>query len=137
MGINIHELKSRTIRLPLLQLCLKARRSSLYSNAFYLILNTAATSILGFVFWNVMARCFSHSEVGIGSALNAASGLVASIATMGLDIGLVRFGPEVKGRASSLINSAFTLADSAAAAIQRRKCSSGRRETILLYKAMC
>jgi O-antigen/teichoic acid export membrane protein len=116
LGITIHELKSRTIQLPLMQLCLKAKRSSLYSNAFYLMFSTAGTSILGFVFWNIMARCFSRSDVGIGSALNAASGLVSSIATLGLGIGLVRFVPEVKDRAASLINSAFTLAGIASAA---------------------
>lgn len=34
----------------------RAWRSSLFSNAFYLMLNTVTTSLLGFVFWNIMAR---------------------------------------------------------------------------------
>lgn len=74
------------------------------------MLNTACTSVLGFVFWYIMAKNFSSSDVGIGSALNSASGLVASFAGLGLGIGLVRFVPEIRENAVRLINSAFTLA---------------------------
>jgi O-antigen/teichoic acid export membrane protein len=94
----------------LTQLYNGAKHSSLYNNAFYLMLNTACTSVLSFVFWYIMARYFSSSDVGIGSALNSAAGLVASFATLGLGIGLVRFIPELKEGAVRLINSAFTLA---------------------------
>jgi len=80
------------------------------------MLNTACTSVLGFVFWFMMARYFSSSDVGIGTALNSASGLVASFAGLGLGIGLVRFVPELKEGAVRLINSAFTLAGVAAIA---------------------
>jgi O-antigen/teichoic acid export membrane protein len=63
-----------------------------------------------------MARCFSSSDVGIGTALISASGLVASFAGLGLGIGLVRFVPEIKSGAVRLINSAFTIAGVAAIA---------------------
>jgi len=89
--------------------------SRLYSNAFYLILNSAATAILGFVFWALMARRFTPAEVGIGSALVAASGLVSSLANLGLGNGLVRFVPEAKEKGKDLVNSVFTLAFSATA----------------------
>ncbi|OIQ52724.1 lipopolysaccharide biosynthesis protein [Neomoorella thermoacetica] len=87
----------------------RAWRSSLFSNAFYLMLNTITTSLLGFVFWNIMARFFPPAEVGIGSALIAASGLIGSLANLGLGVGLVRFIPQVKDKAGSLINTSFTL----------------------------
>lgn len=87
----------------------KARRSSLYGNAFYLMLNSVSTSLLGFVFWNVMARFFIPAEVGIGSALVSASGLIATLSNLGMGAGLVRFLPEVKERSGELINSFFTL----------------------------
>ena len=87
----------------------KAKCSSLYNNAFYLMLNTICTSVLSFVFWYIMARYFSSSDVGIGSALYSASGLVVSFAGLGLGIGLVRFVPEIKDSVVRLINSAFTL----------------------------
>jgi O-antigen/teichoic acid export membrane protein len=98
----------------LLDLYDKAKCSSLYNNAFYLMLNTACTSVLGFVFWYIMARYFSSLDVGIGSALNSASGLISSFAGLGLGIGLVRFVPELKEGAVRLLNSAFTLAGVAA-----------------------
>jgi len=94
----------------------QARRSSLFSNAFYLMLNTVSTALLGFVFWNVMARVFAPAEVGIGSALVSASGLIATLASLGLGVGLVRFIPEAKKRENLLINSSFTLAAAAALA---------------------
>jgi len=80
------------------------------------MLNTACTSVLGFVFWYIMAKYFSSADVGIGSALNSASGLIASFAGLGLGIGLVRFVPEIKRDAVRLINSAFTLAGAASIA---------------------
>jgi len=87
----------------------KFRESSLFSNAFFLMLNNVTTSLLGFVFWNIMARVFSPEQVGIGSALVAASGLIAVLSNMGLGVGLIRFIPEVKDRVERLINSSFTL----------------------------
>jgi O-antigen/teichoic acid export membrane protein len=78
------------------------------------MLNTACTSVLSFVFWFMMARYFSSSDVGIGSALNSAAGLVASFAGLGLGIGLVRFVPDLEEGSVRLINSAFTLAAIAA-----------------------
>jgi O-antigen/teichoic acid export membrane protein len=87
----------------------KARVSSLYNNAFYLMLNSVIASLLGFVFWNIMARVFSAAEVGIGSALVSASGLVAALANLGLGVGVVRFIPEFKNREIHLINGSFTI----------------------------
>lgn len=88
----------------------QARKSSFYSNAFYLMLNSAATSLLGFVFWNLMARFFQPAEVGIGSALVSACGLVGALSNLGLGAGLVRFVPEAGEKAGRLINASFTLA---------------------------
>lgn len=104
--LSIHPVSSEYI----FSLFRRAKHSSLYNNAFYLMLNTVCTSVLGFVFWVMMARYFSSSDVGIGSALNSASGLVASFAGLGLGIGLVRFVPKLKEGVVRLINSAFTLA---------------------------
>jgi O-antigen/teichoic acid export membrane protein len=101
--------KRNVVLLCIFNLYNRAKRSSLYNNAFYLMLNNACTSLLGFIFWYIMARSFITSDVGIGSALNSASGLLASFAGLGLGIGLVRFVPDFKENAISLINSAFTL----------------------------
>ncbi|MEM3485437.1 MAG: hypothetical protein QXI12_07415 [Candidatus Methanomethyliaceae archaeon] len=90
--------------------------SRLYMNASYLILNSATTAIVGFVFWALVAWRFALFDVGIGSALIAASGLVSSLANLGFGNGLVRFVPEVRERTGDLINSAFTLTFATAAA---------------------
>ncbi|OPY62851.1 MAG: Polysaccharide biosynthesis protein [Pelotomaculum sp. PtaU1.Bin065] len=84
--------------------------SSLYNNAFYLVLNSLTTSFWGFVFWNLMARYFTPAEVGIGSGLVSASGLVAMLASLGLGIGMIRFLPQAGEKSGALINSGFTLA---------------------------
>jgi O-antigen/teichoic acid export membrane protein len=87
----------------------KIKGSSLYTNAFYLILNSAVTSLLGFVFWNIMARFFPPGEVGIGSALVAASMLLGALANLGLGAGLTRFLPEAGENRNRLLNASFTL----------------------------
>ena len=93
---------------------IKAKNSSLYNNAFYLMLNTAFTAILGFAFWNIMARTFTHAEVGIGTVLISASGLIGTFANFGMGVGLMRFVPDVGQDATRLNNSAFTLTASIA-----------------------
>lgn len=88
--------------------------SSLYKNAFFLTLNNVATSLLGFVFWNIMTRVYTPAQVGIGSTLVASSGFVAMLANMGLGIGLIRFLPETNDKAIRLINSVFTISGTSA-----------------------
>jgi O-antigen/teichoic acid export membrane protein len=101
-------------RFPL-NLLTKLLASSLYSNAFYIMLNNTSTSLLGFIFWNVMTRYFQPADIGVGAALLAASGLLASIANLGLGVGLIRFLPAAGKKASNIINVAFTLAGMVAA----------------------
>lgn len=93
----------------------RTRSLPLYNNAFYLMLNTAFTAVLGFVFWNIMARSFSHVEVGIGTVLISATGLIGAFSNFGMGVGLMRFVPEVGRDAPRLNNSAFTMTASIAA----------------------
>lgn len=87
----------------------KAKKSSLYSNAFYLMLNSMGTSILGFIFWNIMTRFFTPFQVGIGSSLVAVSSLLAVLANMGLGSGLIRFISQADNNENIFINTAYTL----------------------------
>ena len=80
----------------------------LYSNAFYLMLNTAVTSLLGFFFWMIVARFYTEAEVGLGSAIISAMSLLALISLVGLNISLVRFLPH-SDKPRELINSCYTL----------------------------
>lgn len=80
----------------------------LYSNAFYLMLNTAVMALCGFFFWMVVARFYTEAEVGFSSAIISAISLIAAISLVGLNISLIRFLPQAD-KPQELINSCYTL----------------------------
>lgn len=82
----------------------------LYSNACYLIADTAAVSLLGFAFWVLVAKLYTPTEVGLASATIAAVILLARLSSLGFGYGLIRFLPGAGGRSNTLINSCFTIA---------------------------
>ncbi len=82
-------------------------KSSLYVNAIYIMLNSATSAILGFVFWNLMAHHFPPASVGIASAIVSASGLTSSVGRLGLGTGLTRFVPESGSRGRQMAVAAF------------------------------
>lgn len=63
---------------------------ALYQGTFYLLLNTAATSAIGFVFWTLAAHSYSASAIGVFSSLTSGTGLLAAIAAVGLPITMTR-----------------------------------------------
>lgn len=103
IDLDIKERKS------FLLFCNVIMHSSLYNNAFYLMLNHITNSMLGFIFWNIMTRFFSPDQVGIGSSLVAASGFLGILANMGLGACLIRYIPDKGKYAGSLINNSLTL----------------------------
>ncbi len=80
----------------------------LYSNAFYLILNYAVMSFLGFFFWMVVARFYTEFEVGFSAAIISAISLLAAISVFGLNSSLIRFLPQTS-KSGEFINSCFTM----------------------------
>lgn len=82
---------------------------ALYRNAVYLMMNSAVTAALGFVFWLIATRFYSAEEVGLASAIISAASLIALISTLGLDFGLIRFLPGSGEKASPLINACLTI----------------------------
>jgi O-antigen/teichoic acid export membrane protein len=91
-----------------------ALNTPLYLNSIYLIVNAAAHSGLGFIFWVVVARQYSAEDLGLSSALLAAGTLLSYIASLGLGLGLIRFLPYSGPEAPRLINSCFILSALAA-----------------------
>ena len=83
-------------------------RVSLYRNAYYLMAGSAAAALLGFVFWIVVARYYSPSDVGLAGALISAMQMLATLSTLGFDIGLIRFLPEERDK-QGVINSCLTI----------------------------
>lgn len=102
---------SDTVRTATSRKGLKGRLSiPLYSNACYLIADTAVVSLLGFAFWVLMAKLYTPAEVGLASATIAAVILLARLSGLGFGYGLIRFLPGAGGRSNTLINSCFTIA---------------------------
>ena len=79
-------------------------RSTLYKNAYYLIISNVLVTFLGFLYWNIMARYFSPKQVGIGAALISAASLIAIISGFGLKVGIIRYMPENSDTSSDFIN---------------------------------
>jgi O-antigen/teichoic acid export membrane protein len=92
-------------------------RTPLYANSVYLMANSAATAVLGFLFWILVARFYPAEALGLGSALISAAGLLAFVASLGLGMGLIRFLPGAGASGPKLINSSFTLTGLAAVAV--------------------
>ncbi|MFF4170980.1 lipopolysaccharide biosynthesis protein [Streptomyces sp. NPDC001744] len=73
--------------------------SSLFRNAYALMLSTGVSAALGLGFWLVAARHYSEEAVGQGSAAIAAQRMLASIAATTLAGAVVRYVPRA-GRAT-------------------------------------
>jgi O-antigen/teichoic acid export membrane protein len=62
----------------------------------WVFLSSIFSSGLGFLFWLVAARLFSAGDVGIAYSLVSLASLATALATVGFDIGFVRFAPRVR-----------------------------------------
>jgi len=81
---------------------------SFYSNAFYLMIDSVSGALLGFIFWFVAARRFNTESVGLSSALISAVTLLAFIAGLGMDDGIIRFLPSAVDK-DKFVNNILTL----------------------------
>jgi len=63
---------------------------ALYRGSLYLLLNTVATSAIGFVFWTLAAHRYSAPTVGVFSSVTSGAGLLAAVAALGLPITMTR-----------------------------------------------
>lgn len=92
-------------------------RVSLYRNVGYLLLNSGTLSVAGFVFWAVAARIYPVEGLGMAAAAISAMGLLALLATLGLDYGLIRFLPESGENGRAMLNTSLTIGAIAALAL--------------------
>jgi O-antigen/teichoic acid export membrane protein len=63
---------------------------ALYRGSLFLLINTAATSAIGFVFWALAARRYPASAVGVFATVTSGVGLLAAIAALGLSNTTIR-----------------------------------------------
>ncbi|MEU6159057.1 lipopolysaccharide biosynthesis protein [Streptomyces sp. NPDC047130] len=82
---------------------------SLFRNAYFLMLSTGVSAVLGLAFWLVAARHYSQEAVGQGSAAVAAMRLLASITATTMIGAVVRFVPRAGRATGSLVLRAYAV----------------------------
>ncbi|GGL73912.1 hypothetical protein GCM10010129_16970 [Streptomyces fumigatiscleroticus] len=80
---------------------------SLFKNAYFLMLSTGVSAVLGLGFWLVAARYYSEEAVGQGSAAIAAMRLLASITATTMIGAVVRFVPRAGRETGPLVRRAY------------------------------
>ena len=86
----------------------KIMNDSLYKNSIYLMISTGIMSVLGFVFWMVIARLFTTHDVGLATTIISVMGLITGLSVLGLNVALIRYLPRAKDK-SKKIDTCFTL----------------------------
>ncbi|MEV3969166.1 lipopolysaccharide biosynthesis protein [Streptomyces sp. NPDC050698] len=76
---------------------------SLFKNAYFLMLSTGVSAVLGLGFWLVAARYYTEEAVGQGSAAIAAMRLLASITATTMIGAVVRFVPRAGRETGRLV----------------------------------
>lgn len=81
---------------------------SLFRNSVYLMLSTAIMAGLGFVFWLVVARFYSKTEIGLTTAIFSATALISSISILGFNNSIIKFLPKSENKARDLYTAYFS-----------------------------
>ncbi len=85
-------------------------RTPLFRNAYALILNSAATSGLGILYWMLAARLYPAEVVGVNSAIIAAMMLLSTLSRVNLGDALLRFLPRAGRMATRLVGYSYLVA---------------------------
>ena len=72
------------------------------------MMNAGVMAILGFIFWNVATKNFTAVEIGLGSTLISAIGLIIAFSLLGANISLIRYLPKARKK-SEIVWSWFWL----------------------------
>src|SRR3990172_289079 len=100
-ALKISEWKNLSLKLT------RLARYSLFCNAGYLMGVDVVNSLGGFLFWGIGTRVYPPESVGIAAAVLSSGTFIASLAGLGLGVGLIRFLPESKNP-SRLLNTSLT-----------------------------
>ena len=80
----------------------------LFKNSYFLMATTVIGSILGFIFWMLVARYYTPHDVGLATALISAANLLVAFSLLGFNFGILRFLPNEKDK-QGMINSCLTI----------------------------
>ena len=83
-------------------------REPLFVHSYFILTSNILVSGLGFLFWVIVARFYDASDIGLAVALISSTGLVSSIARMGLDFSIIRFISHENDK-KDLINTCFSI----------------------------
>jgi O-antigen/teichoic acid export membrane protein len=75
-----------------------ARQDELLVNSLFLMLSSASTAALGFVFWIVVARLYTAESVGLATSLLSATTVISMLSLLGFGSSFVRFLPKSVNR---------------------------------------
>lgn len=71
----------------------RLRSDPLLGNSALLALSTGVMAAFGFVFFLVLARFYTPAQVGVGTALVSACGLIAAVSLVGVNTAFLRYLP--------------------------------------------
>jgi O-antigen/teichoic acid export membrane protein len=94
----------------------RLKADHLVSNSLYLLMNTVAMAALGLVFWLLCAKLYTPSEIGAGTALISASGLIGLASLLGFNGTFVRYLP-TSTRRDAHVNTGLLLTGAASVAL--------------------
>lgn len=94
----------------------RLRRSTLFMNAFYLMLSNLVLAASGFVFWVIVTRGYDTAAVGLATTLLSISSLLSLLGMAGFDTTFTRFLPRTDRR-SDYINTGIITATVAGLAL--------------------
>ena len=83
--------------------------TSLYRNAFYLVITNLAVPLTNFIFWIIVARFYSTNDVGLASATASMVSLLALFSTFGFEFGLIRYLANAGHNSNRMVNTSLTL----------------------------
>lgn len=88
----------------------------IYRSSFFLLVSTAVTAGLSFVFWVVVAHFYSPAQVGLATSLISATSLLATLSLFGLNNTLVRFPATGQARNAQVSQALLLVAGAGCAA---------------------
>lgn len=68
-------------------------QDQLFRNALLILASRGVNAVSGFFFWNLAARYYSISDVGMATAILSYLGLITIFSRVGVDVSLIRFMP--------------------------------------------
>lgn len=69
------------------------------------MLSTGVMALFGFIFWAFAARILPPEKIGLATTIISAISLVASLSYLGLNVGLIRFLPEIERKEKTILGS--------------------------------